>query len=158
MSSNFDDVYDFHEKFNQLRSRTPRRLAVRKLVERVEFMHEELEEFIAACEESDDEKMFDALIDLVYVAMGTAVMLGYPWQAGWDEVQRANMAKEIGPTHRGHSSDVRKPEGWKPPNLTAVLFEARFDRRRFDDVDLSGGELAPELRRENKNDLLREDR
>ena len=36
---------------------------------------------------------YDALIDLTYVAMGTAYMMGLPWQDLWDEVQRANMSK-----------------------------------------------------------------
>ncbi len=39
-------------------------------------------------------KIADALVDLVYVALGTAHMHALPWQKLWDDVQRANMSKE----------------------------------------------------------------
>jgi predicted HAD superfamily Cof-like phosphohydrolase len=107
--SNFDDVGDFHQKFN-LDNTThkpagPRPLDAGLLKFRINFLIEELREFVQAIDfqETTDgeitvivnhEKAFDSLLDLAYVVKGTAHVMGYPWQRGWDEVQRANMAKE----------------------------------------------------------------
>ncbi len=98
----------------------------RKLVERVECLQEELTEFAQACEAQDLEAQADALVDLIYFALGTAVMLGLPWKQLWRDVQRANMAKERGETQRGHKVDVRKPAGWVPPQGLAILQRAGY--------------------------------
>lgn len=100
---------------------------------RINFLEEELREFREAAEKQDHAKMFDALIDLVYVAHGTAHVLGYPWEEGWDAVQAANMAKERAlaaddvRSLRQSKWDVVKPEGWEPPNIEAVLYAAGFE-------------------------------
>lgn len=117
----FLDVRDFHLKFGLLTFDRPVHLTQRKLKERVECMQEELHEFWEASQKQDLETMFDSLIDLVYFAKGTAVMLGLPWAEGWNEVHVANMAKVRGETHRGHKVDVCKPPGWTPPDLGHVL-------------------------------------
>jgi predicted HAD superfamily Cof-like phosphohydrolase len=128
--SNYDDVYEFHTKYGLLVGTKPRKLTQRKLKERIEFLNEEFNEFCNASgvyyepgigfqvdtdENQDINEQADALIDLVYVAMGTAVMMGLPWQELWDDVQRANMSKVRGTTKRGHAVDVTKPEGWVGP-------------------------------------------
>jgi len=74
----------------------------------------------------DHGKAFDALLDLVYVAHGTAHILGYPWQDGWDLVQKANMSKvraqaDGSDSKRGSSFDVVKPPGWTPPDIEGLL-------------------------------------
>lgn len=148
--SNYDDVYKFHEKFGLLTGTKPRKLTKRKLLERLQFQFEELLEFAKGCGISvhardsrggiplssktlsftqhpdnimpqDIDEQADALIDLVYVAMGTAVMMGLPWQQLWDDVQRANMSKVRGMTKRGHAIDVTKPEGWVGPKTEEIL-------------------------------------
>lgn len=131
---NFVDVGDFHAKFG-LTSVThegpgPREITPELLEFRSKFMQEELDEFNEAAKTNDHAKMFDALLDLVYVAMGTAHMFGYPWQAGWDEVQRANISKErvtrAEDSTRGSTFDVIKPVGWTAPNIGLVLAENGF--------------------------------
>lgn len=66
---------------------------------------------------------------IAYRVRNTALIrMGLPWQDLWDEVQRANMAKERGPTDkRGHSLDVRKPLGWEPPDIEGVLRRHGWD-------------------------------
>jgi len=150
---NFLDVAEFHMKMDIPRPTTPTVPADDVLQYRVLFMEEELDEFRQAMADfvrgrqahlAGDElaiaypptsqlkataKMADALIDLVYVAMGTAYLMGLPWRDLWDEVQRANMAKEraaspeesASKTGRGHSLDVVKPVGWTPPDIEAIL-------------------------------------
>lgn len=124
--SMFEDVKAFHRKFGLLVSETPTHLTRRKLAERVECLQEELNEFADASEAQDLEGQADALVDLVYFALGTAVMLGLPWKQLWKDVHRANMAKERGTTRRGHKVDVRKPEGWVGPQGLKILQAAGY--------------------------------
>ena len=72
--------------------------------------------------EGDRVKAFDALLDLTYVAYGTALFLGVDpgqWHAGMAAVQKANMSKERAESatqsKRGSAFDVIKPEGWTGP-------------------------------------------
>ncbi len=138
----YSDVRAFHQKFGLLMAGVPRQLTQRKLIERIQFLQEELNEFIEAAgliknlEGNYEESPFmgqnlagqaDALVDLVYVALGTAAMLGLPWDELWADVQRANMAKVRGVTHRGHKVDVKKPEGWRGPLTNVILNEAGYD-------------------------------
>lgn len=127
MANNFEDVQAFHEKFGLPRPLAPVQLDADTAKFRVNFMCEELVEFQEALRTNDLAKQADALVDLVYVAMGTVVMMGLPWQALWDEVQRANMSK-VRADHaddprsaRRHSLDVVKPVGWVPPDIEGAL-------------------------------------
>ena len=127
-----EDVRQFQNKFGILDSgRVPTMLTKRKLKERVECLQEELDEFKNACAEQNFEEQADALIDLVYFAKGTAVMMGLPWEDLWNDVQRANMSKVRGVGKRGHAVDMVKPEGWKKPDGLAVLKNAGFDQQKF---------------------------
>jgi len=112
--SNFYDVGMFHQQFNldnvTVRNPAgPRETSEDLLLFRIKFLREELEEFERAVgfqpahggqpahltgEPINHVQAFDALLDLAYVVFGTAHVMGYPWHAGWDEVQRANMTKE----------------------------------------------------------------
>lgn len=140
-SKEFQDVFNFHEKFQLLRFQKPGHLTAGKLQERIEFMQEELNEFIEGAGftwlssndvdfrpgNQDLAKQADALVDLVYVALGTAVMLGLPWDWLWNDVQRANMAKVRGMTKRGHAVDVTKPPGWQGPQTQRILDLAGYN-------------------------------
>ena len=127
--SNFSDVGDFHERFGLHRSDTEpglQRVSDDLLDFRKKFMQEELDEFNRGLEEGDEAEMFDALLDLVYVAMGTAHLLGYPWQQGWEAVHAANMAKvraskDGKDSKRGSSWDIVKPAGWTPPDIRSLV-------------------------------------
>ncbi|MCA1806347.1 MAG: nucleoside triphosphate pyrophosphohydrolase family protein [Actinobacteria bacterium] len=126
--SNFDDVGDFHRKFEL--STFPDNCAPNLLNEdlfefRLRFLEEELQEFKDGYKAGNLAEVADALIDLVYVAMGTAHFMGLPWQELWEEVQRANMTKErassVESSKRHHHFDVIKPPGWTPPDIEGVL-------------------------------------
>ena len=122
--SNYSDVRDFQTKFGQLVGDKPRHLTKRKLLERIAQMQEELDEFKDAVEADDIADQADALVDLVYFALGTANHMGLPWQALWDDVQRANMSKVAGvKPERGFLVDCIKPEGWEGPKTMAILLE-----------------------------------
>jgi len=120
------DIAAFHEKFELAYRGTHRCLAPDVAEFRAKFMQEELNEYIKATAEGDMEGQLDALVDLVYVALGTAYLSGFPFQAAWDEVHSCNMMKvKAGPngegSKRGSPHDVIKPEGWKGPNYAKIL-------------------------------------
>lgn len=150
----YRDVRDFHAKFNQIVGYAPQFISTRLAHERYKFMLEELTEWWKkGVLKGDLNEIADGLIDLVYVAKGTAVMYGLPWRELWDDVQGANMRKVPKLTHRGTTHDVGKPEGWVGPRTAEILADAGFSEEyTWFDVDYmehgsarQGRHGAPEL-------------
>lgn len=129
--SHHSDVKAFHQKFGFLTNDEPGHLSQRKLEERIKFLQEELDELKKAGAENDLADQGDALIDLVYVAIGTAVMMGLPWEDMWQEVHRANMEKVRGIGPRGNKVDCVKPEGWTPPQHDELLILNGYERHTY---------------------------
>lgn len=126
------DVIEFNQRFGFLcNPGNPGHLTRRKLAERFVCMQEELDEFRDAVLLQDLPAQADALIDLVYFAKGTAVMLGLPWEELWSDVHAANMAKVPGVTKRGQVRDVTKPADWVPPATHLILRDYGYNRRVF---------------------------
>lgn len=141
----FQDISAFHEKFGLVYSGPARTLPHQFEEFRTKFMAEELAEYVTSDPEGQKqiistvlqtmqnvkydvpslEKQFDALIDLVYVAMGTAYLHGFAFDEGWRRVHAANMAKvralKEEDSLRGSTFDVVKPEGWTPPDLSDLV-------------------------------------
>lgn len=145
--SNFDDVGMFHRRFG-LTSVSHEGVGPREPEEevmdfRARFMQEELDEFNEAREDGDEAKMFDALLDLVYVALGTAHLRGYPWPAGWELVQQANMAKvratDPEQSARGGIWDVIKPVDWEAPDIEGLLFNSGWTAEVGENAHLNFG-------------------
>lgn len=125
----FDDLHDFHTKVLQLKAPPPSLCDNAFILERVRFIQEELTEFTDAAFVGDIVKAVDGLLDIIYVAGGTLWFMGIPSQECWNAVQKANMAKVLGTTHRGNKIDARKPEGWQPPEPEiAAAIEKAVDR------------------------------
>lgn len=100
-------------------------------------LQEELKEFNDAADAGDVLEAADALIDLVYFALGRLVEMGVPATAVMDEVQRANMDKERGelskrPGSMGH--DAVKPSGWQAPDHAWLLGFTLSDLRELRDL------------------------
>jgi predicted HAD superfamily Cof-like phosphohydrolase len=108
---------------------------------RVQMMLEELREYAEAVYFGDVEKQADSLVDLEYFAHGTAVTSGFPQDEIFDEVHRANMEKErvvnAEESFRLNKLDVKKPEGWQPPDVAGIL-----DRRRSTARSIAGSDFA----------------
>jgi len=119
------DVKDFQRRF-ELGSHPARPVIMdlSTLSDRSILLQEELDEFKQACHQADLEAQADALVDLVYVALGTVAILGLPWRELWDDVHRANMSKERGMGKRGIANDVVKPAGWVGPKTRQILADA----------------------------------
>lgn len=91
---------------------------------RLAFLREELTELERAISDEKLDDAVDALIDLIYVAVGTLGEMGVTVQPTWDEVQRANMKKRRGEksTRSGSGGyDVVKPWDWTGPNHLPYL-------------------------------------
>lgn len=103
---------------------------------RVGFMLEELVEYVNAHRDGELAKALDALVDLLYVLLGTVHLHGFNFRRGdrdvlapifelaWQRVHAANMAKVKGTgatSSRSASFDVVKPPGWQPPQLEDLV-------------------------------------
>jgi len=162
------DVWRFNKKFGAVTNTSPTHLTKRKLAERANFVFEELAEFARASglslqilmehpaecapvrfvprdgADQDLAGQADALVDLVYVIKGTAVMQGLPWVELWGDVHGANMVKVLGATKRGDRVDVTKPPGWVGPRTEDILDEAGYRRDDYtrDDGTVDDGRCA----------------
>lgn len=121
----FDLVKDMHIHFEIPMEATPGFLDEDTMQFRLDFLEEELSEIHEAWQNSDLEEIADGLIDLIIVALGTAAMMGLPFNEMFMEVHEANMRKvrvdHAGESKRGHGFDLKKPVDWKGPNLGKFL-------------------------------------
>ena len=115
------DIKDMQTKYGTREwvEKNPQQLK-RFLEFRIDFLKEELEETESALINMDSEEIVDGLIDLCVVAIGTLDAFGVNPYKAWDEVLRANMAKEVGvkesrPNPLG-MPDLTKPEDWEGPS------------------------------------------
>lgn len=134
----FGDVREFHRFFGHSIAAQPKLMSRERAKSRINWMMEELVEFVEAEKKQDITEMADALADLVYFALGTAVEMGIPFDHVWELVHKANMSKSYKIAHATscplrdeHDVPVRctcgavqykadgktaKPEGWKAPD------------------------------------------
>lgn len=140
MEGMWQDVLDFSRKFGLpvYPEAPPAVLKPDVFVFRNKFIHEEADEFYLAHMDNDLAGAVDALVDLCYVALGTAALMGVPFDEHWRAVQAANMLKERaeaandGRSKRGHAFDIVKPDGWRAPDHVPILGRAQkayADRR-----------------------------
>ena len=151
--SSIKDVGELNKKFGFPVLDKPGFLAPSHMQMRLDFLLEEVNElaeatgfelglntkgkigYIHSSTNCELDKALDALIDITYVALGTADMMGFGshvplecmskwssiWWESWNRVHTANMAKERGKTSRGHDIDLIKPAGWKKPEFGDLL-------------------------------------
>lgn len=121
--SYYDAVRQFHNVVLGIEDTTPTFNLPVEFSQRVSFLEEELEELELAHAERDLVGVADALADLVYVAIGTAHMMGIDFEQVFKAVHAANMQKLRGITKRGMVYDAIKPEGWVGPEskIEAIL-------------------------------------
>lgn len=140
------DVEEFHQKFGIDYSGLPRALSFEDLQHRLKFMRQELGEYethadgalfilsegLGLANEQDPAALnhhlaesLDALVDIIYVGLGTAHLHGYDFRAAWKRVHAANMAKTISETATSADNKMKqritKPPGWEAPNHTDLV-------------------------------------
>lgn len=94
---------------------------------RNKLIHSEVKELFDAVTANDVVEVFDALLDLVYVAIGAMLAYGFPAEAGMKEVQRSNMTKlgEDGQPIYDADGKVVKGPNYEPPVLGPLLEATR---------------------------------
>lgn len=108
-------VIEFQTCFDNPVSKLPQPLAADRLLVRARYISEEVVELAAA---NNLEDQCDALIDIIYFALGGFAELGVEPQRIFEIVHQANMAKlfEDGrPRHRPTDGKVAKPPHWQDP-------------------------------------------
>jgi shikimate kinase len=114
MNKQWEMVKDFHLKFGHPAAPAPRLLNGDRVDARGKWMQEELDEFYAA---KNIYEQADAMIDLIYFALGTLVEMGVEPDGIFEIVHNANMSK-LWPDGKPHYKDdgkTRKPPGWQDP-------------------------------------------
>jgi predicted HAD superfamily Cof-like phosphohydrolase len=122
----YTDVKDFHIAFGQRVGVTPELPESSERTLRQMLLAEEMWEYNKAENENDIVEIADALADIIYIACGTAVSYGIPLDKIFEEVHNSNMAKLVdGKVLRREDGKIQKPEGWKPPDIAAILNTSR---------------------------------
>jgi predicted HAD superfamily Cof-like phosphohydrolase len=115
----YQDVLDFHRKFGCLVGHVPAEPDSSACLLRERLIDEERRELRKAMAIGDIPGVADAIGDLVYVLLGTAVAYGIDIRPVWAAIQAANMAKEGGGTRA--DGKIMKPVGWTAPDIEGIL-------------------------------------
>ena len=118
MNKEWEDVKLFHEKFNHPVSNYPKKMDKERAKKRYNWMLEEIDEFLQAVEQGDIVEEADAMIDVIYFALGTLVEMGIRPDELFEIVQYANMSKlwEDGKPHYAEDGKTIKPVTWEDPH------------------------------------------
>ena len=122
MMEAIEDVAKFHRMTDSPVCDEPAFPAQLRRDLRRRLIAEEFREFETAELANDLTGVADALADLIYVCIGTALEYGIPLEAVWDEVQLTNMRKGVnGKVVKDALGKIRKPDGWTPPQIAEIL-------------------------------------
>ena len=82
------DIDQFHKKFGFEKNEKVGIPDNNEIVNfRTSFLMEELAEYTQAITKKDAAGALDALVDIVYIALGTAWLFNLPFEKAWQEVQ-----------------------------------------------------------------------
>jgi predicted HAD superfamily Cof-like phosphohydrolase len=129
LNDSFEKVRQFHIAFNHECPSNPAMLPEERVKKRYNWMLEELEELRKANSIHDQA---DAIIDLMYFALGTMVEMGVRPERLFEIVHEANMNKlwPDGKVHYADDGKVVKPPSWRPPEpLLLQEIERQLQRR-----------------------------
>lgn len=110
----YNDVRRYQMLFGNPIANEPTEMVDERRRLRAKFIEEELRELTDA---DSIEDQCDALMDIIYFALGGFVELGVPPQRVFDLVHQANMKKtrNCGGSHRQTPEKASKPQGWIEP-------------------------------------------
>lgn len=112
-------VCEFHEKFGLSIEWKPTVPSEEIVNLRKKLVEEEFKELIQAIEEGNLAEIAKEACDLIYVVLGTMVSYGINLAPVFDAVHASNMLKVGGA--KDASGKVLKPEGWKKPDIQAII-------------------------------------
>ncbi len=115
MDKEWFEVKLFHEKFGHPSADSPTFLEKERAKNRSKWIMEEVAEFLVA---QNIYEQADAMIDLIYFALGTLVEMGIKPDDLFEIVQNANMSKlgaDGKPIYNKKDGKIIKPENWEDP-------------------------------------------
>jgi len=120
----FENVRDFVKLFTpELISKTPTDLNDIKISKlRMDRLIEEINEYKVAVNKSDLVGQLDALVDIVYIALGNAVYQGFNFNEAFRRIHLSNLCKQ------SSGGDIIKPPGWQKPDLTDLVKKKKTGR------------------------------
>lgn len=113
-----EKVAAFHDKYGYANPDKPTLISAEAAEARYRLIREELTEYMDAVGAGDLVAIADALADLTYVVVGTAVVHGMDLQPLLDEVHRSNMTKD--PAADNPMKPVKGPR-FESPRLAELL-------------------------------------
>ena len=115
MNNEWNAVKEFQIKFGHPVSDKPTQILPERARKRYNWMLEEINEFIEA---EEIVEQADAMIDVIYFALGTLVEMGIKPDNLFQIVQDANMSKlwEDGKPHYSDEGKTIKPPTWIDPH------------------------------------------
>lgn len=126
MKSAYEQVRAFHKAFNLYSPAHPILIRDELVALRIRLIDEELTEYQAAVNNEDLVEIADALADLAYVVIGTAVTHGLTrFDEIFNEVHRSNMSK-LGPDGNPlmrADGKVLKSSLFTPPSLRPLIHD-----------------------------------
>lgn len=117
-------VGDFHKACGVEERETPGFVEPETFALRRRLLLEEVFEYVEASDAEDLIDIADALADIVYIAYGTARVIGVNLDDVLAEVQRSNMSKvgADGKVVRRDDGKILKPDTYSAPNIGKVMF------------------------------------
>lgn len=114
-------VREFHEKAGAAIANAPVKVVWPEILNlRIALIEEELGELHQAMRAHDAVEIADAIGDLLYVVLGTAVSCGIDIEPIFEEIHRSNMSKFIDGHRRADGKWIKGPS-YSPANLTPII-------------------------------------
>ena len=123
MENALKQLREFHEVYNLNRVKTPQLPCPKERNLRKNLLEEEYKEYLSGEENNDIVEIADALADIIYIAVGTAVSYGIPLDKIFNEVHNSNMSKldkDGKPIYREDGKILKGPNYFKP-NIKEII-------------------------------------
>jgi predicted HAD superfamily Cof-like phosphohydrolase len=124
-----EDLKEFNARYGMAYDGPSRKLPKKLDLLRERRLGEEFKEVLLARAASDYVQYLDGLVDLCYIAIGTAILHGWDFDEAWRRVHEANMKKERAHIHNtgkyNNGYDIVKPIGWQPPDLRDLVYQRK---------------------------------
>ncbi len=120
----------FHKKYKHTINELPdQEICIEDKDLRMKLIIEEIAEYYDAHDNDNTVEMYDALLDIIYVAYGTLLTYGLPAYEGQNEVHFSNMSKS---NLKDDNGKTVKGKDYFKPRLKAIINAVEFDAKQDD--------------------------
>jgi predicted HAD superfamily Cof-like phosphohydrolase len=125
MNKHIEQIKEFHSVYKLPMRNKPAIIPEKEFTLRHRLLIEEVRELQDAWEENDIVEVTDAIVDCIYILLGTAVTFGIAdkLKECFDEVHRSNMSKldENGNPLYREDGKVIKSKLFSPPDIKSII-------------------------------------